>query len=58
MARGRRRGAHDMQRKISAEDIEECKNEIGAVAAMETSAKNGDNVADAFTTLARIILGR
>jgi len=47
-----------MQRKISAEDIEECKNEIGAVAAMETSAKNGDNVADAFTTLARIILGR
>ena len=48
----------DLPRKALAEDLEECKNEVGAVGVMETSAKNGDNVIDAFTTLARIILGR
>jgi len=48
----------DLPRKVSAEDLEECKNVVGAVGVMETSAKSGDNATDAFITLARIVLGR
>jgi small GTP-binding protein len=46
----------DLPREVSAEDLEECKNEAGAVAVLETSAKDYDNVGDAFAALARIIL--
>ncbi len=48
----------DSSRKVSEQDLEKYKNEVGAIGVMETSAKNGNNVNDAFNTITRTILGR
>ncbi len=48
----------DLPREASAEDLEKCKNDAGAIGIMETCAKSGKNVNDAFTTLVRNALGR
>jgi small GTP-binding protein len=48
----------DSARKVSEADLEKYKSEVGAVGVIETSAKNGTNVNDAFNTITRNILGR
>jgi small GTP-binding protein len=45
-------------RKVSTEDGEELKERIGAVQFLETSAKDGTNVDDAFLNLVHILLDK
>ncbi|HME56447.1 MAG TPA: Rab family GTPase [Candidatus Lokiarchaeia archaeon] len=44
---------NDLNRDTTPEDVEACATAIGAIGAIETSAKTGDNVEDAFVRITR-----
>ncbi len=46
----------DLPREATADDVANCAKEIGALGAIDTSAKNGDNVNEAFMRLTKAIL--
>nr|MDO8113747.1 Rab family GTPase [Candidatus Sigynarchaeota archaeon] len=46
----------DLQHEATKEDIDDCAKSIGAIAAIETSAKNGDNVTEAFMRITKAVL--
>nr|MDO8113753.1 Rab family GTPase [Candidatus Sigynarchaeota archaeon] len=48
----------DLPREVTEEEVEKCYNDIGAITAIKTSAKNGENVNEAFMMLAKAILGK
>jgi len=48
----------DLPREATPEDVDTCANEIGAIGSMETSAKNGDNVEEAFLLIAKASIAR
>ncbi len=47
----------DLPRDASKEVVGQCAKATGAVAVVETCAKNGDGVNNAFTTIAKAIIG-
>jgi small GTP-binding protein len=48
----------DLEQEATQEDIDECAAAIGAIGSVNTSAKTGDNVNEAFNQLTRAILKR
>ena len=48
----------DLDREASPDDVASCAREAGAIGSIETSAKNGDNVEEAFLQITRAAIGR
>ena len=48
----------DLTREVTPADVEIYANEIGAISSLETSAKNGDNVEEAFLRIAMEAIGK
>jgi signal recognition particle receptor subunit beta len=46
----------DLPREATVDDVKTCAEAIGAIGAVDTSAKNGENVNDAFMRLTKAIL--
>lgn len=48
----------DLEREATPEDVENCASQIGAIASLETSALNGDNVDEAFLLLTKAVINK